>query len=134
MIGQGSVLASPLAMAAVAASVAQGTAVVPRLLPDQPVQQVQPAQPLTPQEATALQEMMRAVVTEGTATFLGGVPGPPVGAKTGTAEFGTDTPLKTHAWMIAFQDDLAVAVFVEVGQSGSQTAGPILEQVLRAAR
>ena len=34
LIGQGKVLASPMAMAAVAASVAQGATVVPRLLPD----------------------------------------------------------------------------------------------------
>lgn len=134
LIGQGSVLASPMAMAAVAGSVAQGQAIVPRLLPDQPVPETEVDQPLTTQEADALQDMMRAVVTEGTATFLGDVPGPPVGAKTGTAEFGTSTPLQTHAWMIAYQGDLAVAVFVEVGQSGSQTAGPILEEVLRAAR
>ena len=40
-------------------------------------------------------------------------------AKTGTAEFGTDGPLQTHAWMIAAQGDLAVAVFVESGASGS---------------
>ena len=40
----------------------------------------------------------------------------------------------THAWMIAAQGDLAVAVFVDEGQSGSGTAGPILEQFLRAAR
>ena len=134
LIGQGKVQASPMVMAAVAASVADGRAVVPRLLPDNPVQEAAPDQPLTQQEAAALQDMMRAVVTEGTSTFLGDVPGPPVGAKTGTAEFGTSTPLQTHAWMIAYQGDLAVAVFVEVGQSGSQTAGPILEQVLRAAR
>jgi hypothetical protein len=36
--------------------------------------------------------------------------------------------------MTAGQGDLAVAVFVEVGESGSQTAGPLLESFLRAAR
>ncbi len=36
--------------------------------------------------------------------------------------------------MIAAQGDLAVAVFVEEGASGSGTAGPILEAFLRAAR
>lgn len=133
LIGQGRVLASPMAMAAVAASVAQGRAVVPQLLPDQPAAASDRAEPLTPEEADALRDMMRAVVTEGTATFLADVPGAPVGAKTGTAEFGTADPPDTHAWMIATQGDLAVAVFVEEGQSGSQTAGPILEQFLRAA-
>ncbi|MGA8210385.1 MAG: hypothetical protein WB798_09550, partial [Nocardioidaceae bacterium] len=55
-------------------------------------------------------------------------------AKTGTAEFGTRTPLRTHAWMIAVQADLAVAAFVAVGDSGSGTAGPLLETFLRGAR
>ena len=35
--------------------------------------------------------------------------------------------------MIAAQGDLAVAVFVEAGESGSGTAGPILEAFLRAS-
>jgi cell division protein FtsI/penicillin-binding protein 2 len=56
-----------------------------------------------------------------------------VSAKTGTAEYGTDTPPRTHAWMIATQGDLAVAVFVADGESGSQTAGPLLEKFLRSA-
>ena len=34
MIGQGTVLASPMAMATVVASVLKGSAVLPRLLPD----------------------------------------------------------------------------------------------------
>ena len=50
------------------------------------------------------------------------------------AEFGSGDPLPTHTWMIATQGDLAVAVFVEVGESGSKTAGPILERFLRTAR
>ena len=40
----------------------------------------------------------------------------------------------THAWMIAAQGDTAVAVFVDRGESGSGTAGPILEAFLRDAR
>ncbi len=133
LIGQGKVLASPMAMAAVAASVAEGATVVPRLLAEADAVEASPGAPLTDREATALRDMMRAVVTEGSASFLADVPGPPVGAKTGTAEYGSGDPLPTHTWMIATQGDLAVAVFVEVGESGSQTAGPVLERFLRAA-
>jgi cell division protein FtsI/penicillin-binding protein 2 len=133
MIGQGKVLASPMAMAAVAASVARGGAVVPRLLPDHPTDQVRPLEPLTGREAAELRTLMRGVVTAGSGSFLTSLPGAPVLAKTGTAEFGTTAPLRTHAWMIAAQGDLAVAVFVDVGESGSATAGPILERFLRAA-
>jgi cell division protein FtsI/penicillin-binding protein 2 len=73
-------------------------------------------------------------VTSGSGVGLLDVPGPPVIAKTGTAEFEKGGKVRTHAWMIAAQGDLAVAVFVDVGSSGSGTAGPILEAFLRDAR
>ena len=133
MIGQGTVLASPFAMATVAASVAAGRTVLPVLLPEHEVQQVEPEVPLTPQEAGTLRGLMRAVVTTGSGRFLLDVPGE-IGAKTGTAEYGepdASGSLPTHAWMIATRGDLAVAVFVETGVSGSQTAGPVLEAFLR---
>jgi cell division protein FtsI/penicillin-binding protein 2 len=132
LIGQGKVTASPLAMAAVAASVAKGSTVVPRLLPEQSIDDEQPGAPLTDAEAKLLRALMRGVVTRGSAGFLAGLPGAPVLAKTGTAEFGDQQPLQTHAWMIAVQGDLAVAVFVDEGESGSSTAGPVLETFLRA--
>ena len=79
----------------------------------------------------SLRTMMRAVVTRGSGRLLDDLPGGPVIAKTGTAEYGNDEPRDTHAWMIAAQDDLAVAVFVQDGESGSQTAGPLLRAFLR---
>ena len=137
MIGQGKVVASPMAMAAVAASVARGSTVVPRLLPaqrtDDGTSDDTAATPLRASEAAELRSLMRGVVTRGSGAFLASLPGAPVLAKTGTAEFGDQQPLQTHTWMIAVHGDLAVAVFVDVGESGSQTAGPILEQFLRAA-
>ena len=132
LIGQGKVLASPMAMATVAASVAAGRAVLPVLLPDHPVEQAAPSSPLTGSEAASLKALMRAVVTDGSGSFLLDLPGE-VGAKTGTAEYGSPDAsgsLPTHTWMIATQGDLAVAVFVETGESGSRTAGPILERFL----
>ena len=132
VIGQGKVEASPMAMAAVAASVAAGETVIPHLVDGQ--QATSKGKPLTDQEARQLREMMRAVVTEGSGRVLGDLPGPAVLAKTGTAEYGTSKPLKTHAWMIAVQGDLAVAVFVNDGKSGSTTAGPLLRTFLAKAR
>lgn len=131
MIGQGEDLASPMAMAAVAASVAAGETVVPWLVEGKKVQ-ASPAEPLTRDEAGRLRSLMAAVVQEGSGRFLATLPGPQVLAKTGTAEFGDANPPRTHAWMIASHGDLAVAVFVDVGETGSQTAGPILERFLRA--
>ncbi len=149
VIGQGQVLASPLGMATVAASVATSRAVVPRLVvdpepgttgdaatdaatptTDPSAAPAGPATPLTLDEASALRDMMRAVVTEGGAGLLADVPGEPVLAKTGTAQFGPDADLRNHAWMIAVQGDLAVAVFVAEGDYGSTTAGPLLRSFL----
>ncbi len=89
--------------------------------------------PVTAAEAAALADMMRSVVTSGHAGFLTSVPGEPVGAKTGTAEFGNDTPPKTHAWIVAVHGDLAVAVFVEDGGLGATTSGPLLKEFLTRA-
>lgn len=133
MIGQGTILASPMVMATVIASVQDGALVVPRLL-EQIEVEAPDAAPLSGGEASTLQAMLRGVVTSGSGRGLADVPGPPVLAKTGTAEFERNGAIRTHAWMIAAQGDLAVAVFVELGVSGSQTAGPILESFLRAAR
>ena len=129
MIGQAKVQASPMAMAVVAASVASGETVVPSLVRNHDAEKPNPKTPLKKSEAKTLRALMRGVVRDGSGSFLSDVPGPPVGAKTGTAEYGNGS--RTHAWMIAFQGDLAVAAFVETGDSGSATAGPILEKFLR---
>jgi cell division protein FtsI/penicillin-binding protein 2 len=132
LIGQGKVLASPLAMATAAASVVAGHAVVPHLLAGT-APSASLAKPLTTAEAAQLRALMRAVVTEGSGRFLADLPGE-VGAKTGTAEYGEPDEtgqLATHTWMIATRADLAVAVFVETGASGSGTSGPLLEAFLR---
>ncbi|WP_426247690.1 penicillin-binding transpeptidase domain-containing protein [Nocardioides sp. LHG3406-4] len=127
MIGQGSVLASPMTMAAVIASVQAGHTVVPHLLTATAAAEQTPIP-----EADVLRGMLRGVVTEGSGTFLAGLPGPPVIAKTGTAEFDRDGKRMLHAWMVAAQGDLAVAAFVDVGLGGRRTAGPLLEALLRA--
>src|SRR5690606_22781434 len=74
MIGQGRVLASPMAMAAVAASVAAGRTVLPVLLPGQP-SAGPTGDPLTRAESGQLRELMRAVVGEGSGRMLADLPG-----------------------------------------------------------
>jgi len=133
LIGQGTILASPMTMATVAASIQAGRTVLPSLVRSHEVE-LASVPGLTGAEAAQLQGMLRGVVTSGSGSQLADVPGPPVLAKTGTAEYVPEGGgLRTHAWMIAAQGDLAVAVFVQDGVSGSQTAGPILEAFLRAA-
>ncbi|GAB2980802.1 penicillin-binding transpeptidase domain-containing protein [Nocardioides montaniterrae] len=134
LIGQGKILASPMAVATEMASVVAGHTVVPHLLDSVRPKAPSDAKPLTAAEATQLRAMLRDVVETGTGRGLLEVPGPPVIAKTGTAEFEAGSGTGTHAWMVAGQGDLAVAVFVDVGITGAQTAGPILRDFLTAAR
>ncbi len=135
LIGQGRVLASPLGMATVAASVAKGAVVRPRLVVGEPVDEAAPARPLTEQEAAQLRALMRAVVTEGGAReALAGTPGGEILAKTGTATYNPAPGDKGYrTWILGVQGDLAVAVFVADGASGAQTAGPLLKDFLTRA-
>ena len=127
-IGQGRVEASPLAMAVATASVMRGQTVRPRLVADEP-RLPAPDVPLQPKEAEVLRTEMRAVVKEGSGRVL-----QQVGvefAKTGTAEFGTDNPPKTHAWMVAGRGDLAIAAYNEIGPSGTTDAAPFIISFLK---
>lgn len=132
MIGQGKVLSTPLGMATVAASLAAGGPVSPVLVLDDEERST-PERSLGEQEQREMLDMLRAVVTEGGGTILADVPGEPVLAKTGTAEFGEPDSrgvLETHAWMIAIQGDLAVSVFIEKGSGGGRVAGPVMRDFL----
>jgi cell division protein FtsI/penicillin-binding protein 2 len=133
MIGQGQILASPMTMATVMASVVAGHTVVPQLVTSVDPAKTSP-EPLTAGQAATLRQMLRGVVLSGTGAGLADVPGPPVIAKTGTAEFDRGGKRLTHAWMIAGYGDLAVCAFVDVGQTGAGVAGPLLEQFLRGSR
>lgn len=64
--------------------------------------------------------------------MLAGLPGGPVSAKTGTAEYGTANPPQTHAWMVGFQGGIAFAAFVHDGPTGAGAAGPIVAKFLTA--
>ena len=131
LIGQGRTLASPLAMATVAASVQAGETVIPTLI-DGLSPSTEPPTPLTETEAQTLRDLMGAVVSEGTGRLLADLPGEEVLAKTGTAEHG-DAELPPHTWMVGIQGDLAVGVFVEHGIGGAETAGPLLRDFLERA-
>ncbi|MFD6139731.1 penicillin-binding transpeptidase domain-containing protein [Promicromonospora sp. NPDC060271] len=129
MIGQGKVLGTPLAMATVAASVSAGHTVSPWLVEpsDGKAADEAPAGDLTTEEAATLRGLMGGVVQEGSGTVLQDVPGI-VGAKTGTAQFGDGS--KAHVWMLAITNDLAAVVFIEEGELGSTTAGPVMHKFL----
>ncbi|QJY50149.1 penicillin-binding transpeptidase domain-containing protein [Pseudonocardia broussonetiae] len=117
--GQGQVLASPFGMALVAATVAHGAPVVPRLIEDAPTQALVSATAPDPAVLEVVRPMMRAVVTEGSATALAGLG--EVYGKTGTAEFTDDG--RAHGWFVGFRGDVAFAVLVvDGGSSGPAVA------------
>jgi cell division protein FtsI/penicillin-binding protein 2 len=106
-------------MASVAATVYTGSFKQPFVVPG--TRQVT-ATPLPPSVDAGMKQMMRAVVTSGTAGTIGF--GPDVYAKTGTADIiGQKQP---NSWFVAFDTskDVAVACLVVDAGYGAQYAGP----------
>lgn len=129
--GQGRNLVSPLALTVGTASVARGSYLAPSLVLSEGAAPAA-AEPLPREPVQTLQGLMQDVVTGGTGSALRSVPGGPVRAKTGTAEFGTDSPPRTRAWITGWQGDIAFTAFVEEGRSGGTVAGPVAAAFLRA--
>ena len=97
---------------------------------------------VSPEVADVLRRAMLSDVAQGTATGLQ-LSGADVGAKTGTAQLGTEPPT-SHAWMVAFAGptgqpaSVAVAVIIErvpgaSDQTGGRVAGPVARAVIQAA-
>jgi cell division protein FtsI/penicillin-binding protein 2 len=114
-----------------AATVARGRWVEPRLLTT-PATEARDEGPRLP-EAETLRQLMREVVVAGTGTEALSVPGAPVYAKTGTAEYGNDVPPRTHAWFVGWQGPIAFAVLVAETRDGfgGSVAAPIAARFLR---
>ncbi len=143
-IGQGSTLVTPLHMALIAATVANGGIMMRPYMVDHMetydgdlVSTTKPSaykRLMTTEEARILKEFMTETVTAGTATELGGY-GFTAAGKTGSAEFVLNGEEGTHSWFIGFSNvedpDLAVAVIAENGGTGSDTAVPIAAQIFR---
>jgi penicillin-binding protein A len=140
-IGQGDLFATPLQMAAVAATIANGgRRMRPYLMAraiDTDGRTVDQAEPedaervISPRTASELTAMMKQVVREGTGTAAA-LSGVEVAGKTGTAELnlsGLNQP-----WFIGFTSNIAVAVTLErvQGGTGGVVAAPIAKAVLEA--
>ncbi|CRK58589.1 Cell division protein FtsI [Peptidoglycan synthetase] [Alloactinosynnema sp. L-07] len=112
--GQGKVVASPFGMAVVAATVASGTVPKPVLVRGAETKADTTPEPVPAAVLAPLREMMREVVTVGTAGLLNSFPD--VRGKTGTAQFGDGT--HSHGWFVGYQGDLAFAVLLtDAGES-----------------
>jgi penicillin-binding protein A len=142
-IGQDKLTVTPLQMAMVAASVANGGKLMKPHLGDRivdrdgrTVDRIGPdemSQVMSPQTATQVGAMMAQVVREGTGTAAA-LEGIDVAGKTGTAEVDHGCP--NQLWFIAFapvQDPrVAIAVTVECGGGfGGTVAAPIAKAVMQ---
>ena len=140
--GQGELLATPMQMAIVAATIANGGSLArPHLTLEEEsngtslgaLEAPTSRRIISEQLAKTMNEFMVSVVANGQANGVS-IPGVAVGGKTGTAEAGDGT---SHAWFIGFAPaeapTVAVAVVVEHGGQGGVVASPIAGQVLRAA-
>ena len=141
-IGQDKLLVTPLQMATVAQTIANGgVRMEPRLVEkvvdpdgrtiDEPLPE-EAERVMSEESAAQLGDMMRNVVREGTGTAAA-LEGVEVAGKTGTAEIDIDAGINT-LWFIGFTDKVAVAAVVERQQGGfgGTVAAPIAKQVLEA--
>jgi peptidoglycan glycosyltransferase len=141
--GQGQVVVSPLKMARVAASIADGGIIRPlrwehdpdrRALADRSKTEP-PSRFVGPKAALELSRYMRDVVTSGTGRSLQGNR-TPIAGKTGTAEVGNG---RAHSWFVGFapaggKHRIAFAVIVENAGYGARMAAPIAGEIVNAAR
>jgi peptidoglycan glycosyltransferase len=140
-IGQGEVLATPLEMAEVTATIADhGRRPIATFAAGARTRWVRVT---TPAVAADIQKMMIAVITYGTGTAAQ-IPGVSVAGKTGTAELvntaskaASANPKNTDSWFVAYapvgDPKVAVAALFPGAGYGAATAAPAVKSVIEAA-
>ena len=126
--GQGVVLVTPFSAALMAATAAVGNMPMPTLIRGTTTTIDQSAPPRTDAARSGVRTLMRAVVTEGTATQLQDAG--EVYAKTGTADTSS-TANDAHAWTVGFRGDLAFSVLIVKGGS-SKRSNAVADEFLKA--
>ncbi|MFC1402393.1 MULTISPECIES: penicillin-binding transpeptidase domain-containing protein [Streptacidiphilus] len=127
-MGQGQITMSPLVIASLAATVAEGRFEQPVILPGQ--QQSAAPQAMSSRTDGYLKTLMRAAAhdSDGTAYPRMKDFSSTTGAKTGTAE----TNSTTNGWFTAYNSEIAVASLVQGGTTGVDSAGYVVQAVLTA--
>ena len=139
-IGQGKTTITPLQNAMIAATIANGGEMMTPYLVDytendagKRIKSYQPksqGQIIDSDVASRVKKMMKAVVTDGTATSLRYF-SYTVAGKTGSAEI--DSEGNSHAWFVGFapagNPQIAVSIIVEGAGTGSQYAVPIAKEM-----
>jgi penicillin-binding protein 2 len=94
---------------------------------------------IAPEHIETVRLGMRRTITSGTGQKPITFTDPPIGGKSGTAEYGiaVDGRYKlSHAWFTAFgpydNPEIAVAVLIVSGDAGSIYAGPVTDKILKA--
>lgn len=142
-IGQGNTLVSPMHMALITSAIANDGVLMKPTMIDKIVnnsgdtvketEKTGYKRLMTSNEANILGKLMKNVVENGTASALNGR-GYTVAGKTGSAEF--DENGSSHSWFVGYSNvddpDIAVAVIVENGGTGSEAAVPIAADVFDA--
>jgi peptidoglycan glycosyltransferase len=140
-IGQGKVLATPLEMVDVTATIADGgRRPIPTLLAGDAPRYVHVT---TREVAGEIQQMMVAVISYGTG-MAAQIPGVEIAGKTGTAELvntatkaASNNPKNTDSWFVAYapvaDPKVAVAALFPGAGYGAATAAPAVKELIEAA-
>jgi peptidoglycan glycosyltransferase len=147
-IGQAEILATPMQMALVASTIANDGVMMKPILVNavldndgKEVRKISSSKigtVTTKDNATLMQDFMRAVVTSGTGKAAE-VKGIEVAGKTGTADHDDKKDVKEepHSWFIGFapykDPQVAIAVIVEEGGTGGKAAAKLAAQMIKEA-
>jgi penicillin-binding protein 2 len=146
-IGQGEIMATPLQVADIVATIANGGIkntinIVDSIIDEnnnkvRDLRKKQGKRIIDKDIADKIKHLMESVVREGTGTMIdlvkyGGAAGKTASAETGQYKDGESI---VHAWFAGYfpknNPKYSIAVFIENGRVGGKTAGPIFQEIAR---